>query len=80
MQLEVNNEVFFIHKNTIYKGVVNTVELINADFTIYNVKSPIGLTYFKQGELYSSINKLVQAITYEEPVRASQEFKTWAVT
>lgn len=79
MQLEYNDEVFFIHANTIYKGLIKGD---NADkgFTLYIVDSPLGLKLLNEHEVYSTVDKLVNSITYEEPVRASQEFKTWSVT
>lgn len=80
MQLEVNDKVFFIHNNTIYKGHITEEQTRQDNVTLYRVNSPLGLTLIKEWALHTSLNKLVEAITYEEPARASQEFKVWAVT
>lgn len=80
MQLEVNDEVFFIHANTIYKGHITEKQTRQDNVTLYRVNSPLGLTLIKESALHKSIDKLVEAIMYQEPVRASQEFKTWAVS
>ena len=80
MQLEVNDEVFFIQDNTIYKGHITEEQTRHKDVTLYRVSSALGLTLIKEGALHTSIDRLVQAITYEEPVSINGEFKTWAVT
>lgn len=76
--LDSNIIVYFIYNNVIYKGVIVNKRVGESE-DLYQVESPLGLLGFKEKQLYLEFNSLVQAITYEEPVRVSQEFKTWAV-
>jgi hypothetical protein len=82
MQFKFNETVYFIFNNTIYKGqIVDQESKQNSNIANYRViSSSLGLMVFKGYELHKSIDKLVEAIMYQEPVRASQEFKTWAVS
>lgn len=79
MQFKYNDEVFFIRNNTIYKGLIKGDDT-DKGIILHRVESPLGLKLLSEHEIYSTVDRLVQSITYEEPVRASQEFKTWAVT
>ena len=79
MQLQYNDEVFFIHNNTIYKGLIKGDEVTPNTTTLYRVKSALGLTLIKEWALHTTLDRLVQAITYEEPVSVNGEFKTWSV-
>lgn len=65
MQLQYNDEVFFIQDNTIYKGLIKGDEVGPNIITLYRVRSALGSTLIKEGALYTTIDKLVQAITYE---------------
>jgi hypothetical protein len=70
--------VYFMHNDKIYNGLLVNKEIGGTE-ELYQVQSPLGLSWFKCHQLYLDFNSLVKSITYEEPVRASEEFKTWAV-
>jgi hypothetical protein len=67
MQLEVNDVVFFIFNNKIYKGKLLN-KITKPTKLLLAVQSAIGVLYLDDFEVYETVDKLVQAIIYKEPV------------